>query len=337
MTANVVTIPRPPDDAPRKKIIIDTDPGVDDTMAILLALASPEVEILGLTTIFGNVKTPTATSNAILLMEMTGHSEIPVAEGELVTSKGAPKIHVADFVHGTDGMGNTFPDPPKGSAISKSGPQFLVDVCAEFPGEITVVALGPLTNLSKAVKMDSKFATNVKQIVILGGAFFCNGNVNPCTEANIYGDPDAADDVFTCGADIIAVGINITHQVFLTAKELEELRDSPGPYGVFLYNMCQYYMAYHKDAYGMDAIYLHDPATMVAAFRPDLFTYISGAVRVQTEGISTGLTCLNSSVKKFHGESPWTGKPPVKVAVTVESAEVAKICKERLMRPLPTS
>jgi len=168
----------------RKKIIIDTDPGIDDAMAIFVALNSPEVDVIGLTTIFGNVYTTLATRNALHLLEVAGRTDIPVAEGTHKTFLNDTKLRIADFVHGKDGLGNQNFPPPKGKPIEKSGPEFLVEQAKLCPGEITVVALGPLTNLALAVQLDPEFSKNVGQIVLLGGAFAVNGNVNPASEAN---------------------------------------------------------------------------------------------------------------------------------------------------------
>ncbi|THU68740.1 hypothetical protein C4D60_Mb08t07040 [Musa balbisiana] len=165
------------------KVIIDTDPGIDDSMAILMAFQKPEIEVLGLTTIFGNVFTEDATSNALLLCEIAGHPEVPVAEG----------------------------------------------------------SHEPL----KAIKRDSSFAKKVKKVVILGGSFFAAGNVSPAAEANICGDPEAADIVFTSGADIVVVGINITTQVKFTDADLCDLRNSQGRHSQILSDMCKFYRDWH--------------------------------------------------------------------------------------------
>ncbi|KAF5956323.1 hypothetical protein HYC85_003548 [Camellia sinensis] len=236
----------------------------DDAMAIFVALRSPEVEVIGLTTIYGNVYTTLATRNALHLLEVAGRTDIPVAEGSHVTITKGTKLRIADFVHGADGLGNQNFPPPEGKPIEQSAAAFLVQQANLYPGKVTVVALGPLTNIAlvayrvyrliQAIQLDPAFAKIIGQIVVLGGAFAVNGNVNPAAEANIscsllmcvdmvwdcdfrnqnqlslftsfvhglngqiFGDPDAADIVFTSGADVLAVGINVTHQVVLTGN-----------------------------------------------------------------------------------------------------------------------
>ncbi|EHA8587557.1 Uridine-ribohydrolase 1 isoform 3 [Cocos nucifera] len=234
-----------------EKVIIDTDPGIDDSMAIMMAFQTPEIEVLGLTTIFGNVSTEDATSNALLL----------------------------------------------------------------------------------AIKRDSSFARKVKRVVILGGAFFASGNVNPAAEANIYGDPEAADIVFTCGADVVVVGINITTQVRFTDEDLLELRNSKGRHAQFICNICKFYRDWHVKSDGVFGIFLHDPVSFAALVRSDLFTFRKGVVRVETQGICVGHTLMDQGLKKWNTSNPWSGYSPISVAWTVDVPGVLAFIKERLMKP----
>nr|GMD85285.1 probable uridine nucleosidase 2 [Ipomoea batatas] len=315
----------------RKKIIIDTDPGVDDAMAIFVALQSPDVEVIGLTTIYGNVYTTLATRNALHLLEVAGRTDIPVAEGSHVTITNGTKLRIADFVHGTDGLGNQNFPPPEGKAIEQNAIEFLVQQANLYPGEVTVVALGPLTNIALAIQRDPAFVKNIGQIAVLGGAFAVNGNVNPASEANIFGDPDAADIVFTSGADILAVGINVTHQVVLTDADRNRLAESNGKFAKYISKIMDVYFDYHHDAYNIKGVYLHDPTTLLVAIDPSLITHTEGAVRVQTTGITRGLTLFYNKQKRFAEVTEWSDKPSVKVAVTVDAPAVVKLVMERLM------
>ncbi|KAI4976346.1 hypothetical protein ZWY2020_049953 [Hordeum vulgare] len=184
----------------KKKVIIDTDPGIDDAMAIFVALRSTELEVVGLTTIFGNVYTALTTRNALHLLETAGRTDIPVAEGSHVTIKKATKLRIASFVHGSDGLGNQNFHPPIGKAVEQSVAAFLVEQANLYPGQVTVVALGPLTNLVLAVELDPSFPKKIGQIIILGGAYSVNGNVNPAAEANNPVDArDAGETMSSCG------------------------------------------------------------------------------------------------------------------------------------------
>ncbi|KAK7822427.1 uridine nucleosidase 1 [Quercus suber] len=296
----------------RDKLLIDTDPGIDDTMAIFMAFQSPELEILGLTTIFGNTSTEIATQNALRLCEIAGCSGIPVAEGSAGPLKGGiPRV--ADFIHGSDGLGNTHLPPAKAKKSEKSASEFLVEKVSEYPGEVSILALGPLTNLALAIKRDSSFASKVKRLVILGGAFFALGNVNPAAEANIYGDPEAADVVFTSGANIAVVGINVTTQVMFTVK-------------------CSMYSIRMTLSF-LSGVFLHDPVSFVALVRPDLFTFKKGVVRVETQGICAGHTLLDQGLKKWNSSNPWTEHSPVSVAWTVNVKGVLDYIRKLLMKP----
>ena len=315
----------------REKLIIDTDPGIDDTMAILMAFQSPQLEILGFTTIFGNVTTEDATRNALLLCEIAGHPGLPVAEGSHEPLKGGRPC-VADFIHGSDGLGNLHLPPPKTKKIEKNSAEFLVDTVSEYPGEVSILALGPLTNLALAVKKDSSFAKKVKRVVVLGGSFFALGNVNPAAEANIYGDPEAADVVFTSGANITVVGINITTQVKFTDDDLLQLRQSKGKHTQLICDACKFYRDWHVESDGVHGIFLHDPVSFVALVRPDLFTYKKGVVRVETQGICTGHTLMDQGLKKWNTSNPWTGYSPVEVAWTVNVDAVLDYIRNQLMK-----
>ncbi|PNY06038.1 putative uridine nucleosidase 2-like protein [Trifolium pratense] len=314
-----------------KKIIIDTDPGIDDAMAIFLALRSPEVEVIGLTTIYGNVYTTLATRNALHLLEVAGRTDIPVAEGSHVTLNKEPKLGVTDFVHGADGLGNQNFPPPNGKPIEESAADFLVNQAKANPGKVTVVALGPLTNIALAIQMDPEFVKNIGKIVLLGGSFAVNGNANPAAEANIYGDPQAADVVFISGADVLAVGINVTHQVVLSGSDREKLASSKGKFAQYLTGILEVYFAYHFDAYNTNGAYLHDPTALLAAVDPSLVTCTEGTVRVQTSGITRGLTILCDKHKSFGEITEWSNKPSVKVAVTVDAPRVVKLVMDRLL------
>ncbi|XP_060208785.1 probable uridine nucleosidase 2 isoform X3 [Lycium barbarum] len=286
-----------------KKIIIDTDPGIDDAMAIFVALQSPEVEVIGLTTIYGNVYTTLATRNALHLLEIAGRTDIPVAEGSHVTITKGTKLRIADFVHGTDGLGNQNFPAPNGKCSEQNAAEYLVQQASLYPGKVTVVALGPLTNIALAIQSDPAFVKNIGQIVVLGGAFSVNGNVNPAAEANIFGDPDAADIVFTSGADVLAVGINVTHQVILTDSDRDELAKCNGKFAKYLDKILGVYFGYHHDAYSTKVglhigVYLHDPTALLAAVDPSLITYTEGVVRVQTTGITRGLTLFYNKQKR---------------------------------------
>uniref|UniRef100_A0A7S0YHA1 Inosine/uridine-preferring nucleoside hydrolase domain-containing protein n=1 Tax=Polytomella parva TaxID=51329 RepID=A0A7S0YHA1_9CHLO len=207
------------------KLIIDTDPGIDDAMAILMAFNCEELDVLGLTTIYGNVPTVLATENALRLVELAGSSQVEVAQGSLCALKSAiEEIRIANFVHGDDGFGDIgYPSAIKQALSDLSAAEFIVQKINEFPGEVSILALAGLTNIAKAILLDPSLPTKWKELVILGGAYFVNGNINPAAEANIFADPDAADLVFGSGERIRVVGLDVTHECCLSSARLDEL------------------------------------------------------------------------------------------------------------------
>ncbi|KAL3675421.1 hypothetical protein R1sor_025369 [Riccia sorocarpa] len=321
---------------PRRKLIIDTDPGIDDAMAILMAFQSPEVEVIGLTTVFGNVPTPIATTNALYLCALADCPEVPVAEGAWAPLTKSEPTRISDYAHGEDGFGNTHVANPgfvKAEKVDQSACDFLIEKVAQHPGEVTVVALGPLTNLALAVRKDPSFVKNVKELCILGGAFFASGNVNPAAEFNIYSDPDAADIVFTAGMNTRVIGINLTTQVILNDKELTDIKDSGTKYGKYVHDITRFYMYWHVTSDGVDGIFLHDPTCMAAVLDPSLVTYRTGVVRVETQGICAGLTLLDMGLKGWNSSNLWMHQPPIKVGWTVEANRVKELVKNLLTKP----
>ena len=196
-----------------RKIVIDCDPGIDDAMAIVLAMQSPGFDIVGITTVFGNAYVDQATKNALTVVELSGRS-IPVYKGAAKPLR-IPLAAPPDFVHGKDGLGNSGQPAPRGSPAATSAAQFLVDIAKAYPGEITIVAVGRLTNLAQAMRLDSTFVRNIKEVVVMGGAFRVPGNVSPVAEANIAGDPDAADIVVTAPWQVTMIALDTTTRVML--------------------------------------------------------------------------------------------------------------------------
>ena len=198
------------------KIILDTDPGIDDAMAIFTAIAHEEIELLGLTTVFGNVSVEQAANNALWLTEQSG-VKIPVCKGCAKPLSRDP-FPFPDFVHGVDGFGNLDLPDAKGELSSLDSADFIIEQLQQSPKEITLVAIGPLTNLATALKRAPDIATKVKQIVLMGGAIHTDGNVSPVAEANIFSDPDAADLVMAAEWPVVMIGLDTTHQVSFNRK-----------------------------------------------------------------------------------------------------------------------
>ena len=270
---------------------------------------------------------------------------------------GASKLRIADFVHGKDGFGNTYPPAVSGIPHPGTAAEFIAAAARAHPGEVTVLALGPLTNVALAFALGPDVAPAL-DVVALGGAFFRNGNVNPAAEANILGDPDAADAVLsTPGARISMVGLDVTHACVVSSSAFQAWADGVPNQGEaqaiaqFLARAVSFYMSYHKSAYGLDGMFLHDPAAFVAVLAPHLFTWGSGPVVVTTgDGPTKGATIMDAGEKDWgrgggghssRGDcdvhppadpppNAWVGRPRVRVATAVDAAGVVDLALTRL-------
>ncbi|MBX3013986.1 MAG: nucleoside hydrolase [Caldilineaceae bacterium] len=313
-----------------KKIIIDTDPGIDDAMAILFALCMPALEVVGLTTIFGNVETPLATHNALHLLAFAGHSQIPVAQGA-IRPLHLPFRGPAAFVHGVDGLGDTKqPAAPQGQALAHSAAHFIIEQVMAQPGEITLVPVGPLTNLALALLLEPQIVHHVAEVVIMGGAATVNGNVNPAAEANIYHDPHAADAVFTADWPITMVGLDVTTKVIMDEPYLASLCTPACKTGAYIYDICQFYLDFHQRVHQTYAAYTHDPSAIAYLIDPTLFHTEQGAIRVVTEGLGRGHTVMD---RRGHWSRPneWSTQRPVNVCVDVNAAGLLALYKQSIL------
>jgi len=269
-------------------IIIDTDPGIDDAMAILYALADPAVDLIGLTTIFGNVPEATATRNTLALLELAG-ADIPVAAGAAMPLVQTPHPH-PDFVHGVEGFGDALLDPPMRRPDARPAYQFIIDAVTDRPGEITLVPVGPLTNLALALQAAPEIAQQVARVVIMGGAVRHKGNVNAYAEANIWQDPHAAAAVFAAEWPMTLVGLDVTERVICTAADLAPMMETSPRCGAFLTKAAEFYFGFHRETEGIDGCHLHDPSAIIAALDPAPFEQISAPLSVTLEGAEAGMT-----------------------------------------------
>ena len=270
-----------------KKIIIDTDPGIDDAMAIHLAFAHPELEVVGLTTIFGNVHVPIASRNALALAEMAG-ADCPVAEGA-DTPLLIPAHPPGYFVHGDDGFGNSGVIEPEGTKDPRSAAQFIVDMVNAHPGEITLCPVAPLTNIALALRLDPAIAGKVAGVVIMGGAVETPGNVTEHAEANIWHDPHAAAEVFAADWPTTLIGLDVTEVVRCTPDDFNALEAASPRIGGFLNRAVQFYFEWHRTkphyAHGaFEGCFMHDPSAVLAITNPEFFTFRETPISVTTEG-----------------------------------------------------
>ena len=312
-----------------EKIIIDTDPGIDDAMAIFFAMASPELELLGLTTTFGNVSVDTATENALRLTEMI-NEDIPVARGSS-TPWVQGLLEFPDFVHGADGFGNLNLPVSKNKAIDLSAAEFIVKSIMDNPHEVTLIAIGPLVNLALALKLEPKIAKLTQKVIIMGGTILESGNVSPVAEANIYSDPHAADKVFCADWRVHMVGLDVTHKVLMMNALQERIRDTNKVCGQFLYDAGRFYSDFYSERRGAEGCYVHDASAIAYAINPSLFETIQGPIRVATDGIAKGQTIMKRT-NYTYPENHWEGINSSNVCVGVDSQGVLDLYERTMTR-----
>ena len=308
-----------------QKILIDTDPGIDDSMAILAALHSPELEVIGLTTVFGNADVDTCALNGLRLVELEGHDSIPVARGA-----GAPlfrtELDLGTLVHGLDGMGNTNPPLPQGKLDPRPAVQFILDMVEQSPGEIILVPLGPLTNIAMALQQSPGIVELVKAIVLMGGSAFGMGNISPVAEANIFHDAHAAEIVFRADWDVTMIGLDVTTKIIIQPDDLADLYAAKNPAVDLLRHIQPCYQDFHDQIYGLNgAFHLHDPSVIAYLLAPDFFECKEAPVYVETSGL-----CAGKTIADVHQQ--WGDRKASKIAVGADEKAVIRLLSRCLTR-----
>lgn len=281
----------------KTKVIYDTDPGVDDAMALYFALAHPDIDLVGITTTFGNVSVEQAATNALYLAAIAG-CDAPVTKGVAVPwCKPAEKPPA--HIHGADGLGNLGPRQPIGRQLDpRASAQFIVDMARAHPGEIVLVAVGPLGNLSLALMLEPRLPLLLREVIVMGGTIVEPGNVSPVAEANIWNDPHAADRVFTAGWKLTMVGLDVTHRVVTTLEHFQRIADKHRHVATdTLLKAVEFYARFYSGLYSHVAktpgCFAHDLLAFIYLVQPGLFTTTVKSVRVATEGMAQGQTIMN--------------------------------------------
>ena len=298
------------------RILLDCDPGHDDAIAILLALASPEVELLGVTTVAGNQTLQKTTDNAIRVLELAGRGDVPVAVGSPRPLVREP--FVAAYVHGETGLDGPDLPPPQ----AEPSDQHAVDFLAERLEGATLVATGPLTNV--ALLLARYPEARPERIVLMGGAI-AEGNVTPAAEFNIWADPEAAARVFASGLDVTMVGLNVTHQALVTAAHAEQLRGA-GRVGKVVAELLDFYGVFHREVYGFDGSPVHDAVAVAHVIDPTLLELQHLNVRVDCESE----LCRGRTVVDVWRRSGL--EPTANVAVGIDSERFLTLLLDRLSR-----
>lgn len=274
-----------------RKIIIDTDPGQDDAVAILLALASPEdVTLLGITCVAGNVPLALTSKNARIVCELAGRPDVKVFAG--CDAPMSRKLVTAEHVHGRTGLDGIDLPAPSMPLQPGHAVDFIIDTLRQEPaGSVTLVPIGPLTNIATAFTRAPDIVGKVQEIVLMGGAYFEVGNITPAAEFNIYVDPEAAQVVFNSGAQLTVMPLDVTHKALTTRPRVEAFRALPGRVGPAVASWTDFFERFDKEKYGSEGAPLHDPCTIAWLIRPELFSGRHVNVEIETEGRYTlGMT-----------------------------------------------
>jgi purine nucleosidase len=301
----------------RPRVVIDTDPGVDDAVAILLALASPEIDVLALTTVAGNVSLEKTTLNARRLLELAGRDDVLVAAG--CPQPLAGPSGDASEVHGSDGLGDLLWEEPK-IALH---PRHAVDLLAELigPGPLTIVAIGPLTNLATLLERHPGIDRDVERVVLMGGASF-EGNVTPAAEFNIWADPEAAQRVLAAHWPITVMPLDLTHQAYLDDGDLEFLRGLGSEVGRRTADILEPYAKFHDEWYGNRNLVMHDAMAVYEVIDRAAITKQNVAISVETGGEhSRGATWVDR--RRIHAESR------TEIGVHVDNQKFVALLRER--------
>ena len=300
--------------------IIDCDPGHDDAIAILLALASPEIDLVGVTTVGGNSGLENTTRNALTVLEVAQRPEIPVAAGcdhPLIRP-----LRIADQVHGKSGLDGPVLDPPVIEAIDAHAVDFIAETVANSTDPVTLIPTGPLTNIALLLRRHPRVVENLSRIVLMGGAIEL-GNTTPSAEFNIWVDPEAADVVFSSGLDITMVGLDVTHQARMGRSHGDRLRPL-GRSGAFVADLLEFFVLFHERVYGMDSSPIHDAVAVADVIWPDLLEADRFHVAVET---TSPLTAGRTVVDRWRV----TGNAPnARVGLAIDGKRFGDLVVERI-------
>jgi inosine-uridine nucleoside N-ribohydrolase len=301
-------------------IIIDCDPGHDDAIALLLALGGPELELLGVTTTYGNQTLEKTTANALRVLELAGRGDIPVVSGASTPLQ--RELTVAAHVHGESGLDGPSLPPPSLAPLSDDAVEWMAGAVADAAGPVTLVPTGPLTNIARY--LDEHGVDGLDRIVLMGGAI-AEGNMTPAAEFNIWADPEAAQTVLDAPLDVTMIGLDVTHKA-VTGPDVQRRLREAGSIGVFVAELVDFFTVYHRETYGWDGAPIHDAVAVAHVLRPDLVETKLRNVEVERESqLCRGRTVVDL----WHR----TDRPPnVHVGVDLDTDAFFDLLVERIAR-----
>lgn len=306
------------------KVIIDTDPGIDDTMALFFAFLAKEVDVIGITTVFGNVPVEIATRNAMFLCERA-KAKVPVARGAEFPLVG-PESSYAYFAHGEDGLGNTNPNCLNRNVDPRNAAQFIIEMAKRYPNEITLIAIGPLTNIALALKLEPNLPNLVKGLNIMGGAAFVPGNVSPYAEANFKSDPYAANIVLSENWPLTMFGLDVTEKVSYSGEWLSKLKKVNPKLGGLLNDIAQFYINFYSQNEPTNYCLFHDVMPLAYLVTPTLFSTKKCHCRVSIEPKTVGATIV--SPNQASNNQFWLDAALAEVAIDVDGKSLKQLIEK---------
>jgi purine nucleosidase len=326
-----------------RPVLLDTDPGIDDAMALAMLLNSPEIELVGCTTVFGNAHTTTTTHNALALLQIGGRPDVPVVAGAaspIASNYHGPVTHI----HGRNGQGNATLPSLTHSALKESASEFIYRMARQHEGQLVLLPVGPLTNIAYALHDHPELVDLVSEVIVMGGNALCGGNATPTAEANIFNDAEAADIVFGGSWKVTMVGLDVTQKMLMTADTIDRFSEHTTELGRHLSRILPIYQNFTEQGSGHRGVFLHDPGAVAYLLAPELFTTQAWPIRVETEGMSRGKTWPNIGAANTHDNdqfldreshlvdhrSPWRNRPLVNVCTEVDGDRAVSLISERL-------
>ena len=307
-----------------KHILLDTDPGIDDSLAILLAIASPEIIVEGVSIVHGNCTAQQATVNALSVLELAHANNVTVSTGFYEPLVQPPLLALE--THGVTGLGYAKLPNPHIKSISQHGSDFLIEKIMSKPGKIDLVCIGPLTNVAVAIRKEPRIIQEVREVVIMSGAIRHHGNATPSAEFNAYVDPHAAHMVYQSGMPITLVPLDVTYKCILAPENVKRLNKIDSPVTKFIDDATRYYMEFHDEYQEIEGCVINDPLALALVFAPELCQYQELYVDVD---ISGGVSMGNTFADFYH----LTKKPAnMKVALGVQARDFIDLFLERIER-----
>lgn len=305
-----------------KRIILDTDPGIDDALAILLALASPEVQLEAVTVVSGNCSVDQGVINALSVLELAGAGHVPVAAGVAVPL--IQPLLIAAETHGNTGLGYAKLPPPQHGPTDQHAVDLLIERIMAAPGEITLVAVAPLTNIALAIRREPRIIQAVHEVIIMGGALLFQGNTTPVAEFNTYVDPHAAYMVYHSGMPITLVPLDVTYQCIFMQADVDRLLKIDSPITRFIADSTKFYMEFHDEYQAIEGCVINDPLALALVFMPDL---VETKPLYVTVDIHSELS-LGNTIADFY--TAWQKPPNMQAALKVQPRRFLDLFVERM-------